>query len=71
MWTIFKVPTEFVKYHLCLIFSGFLTSRHVGVLVPWQGVKPTLPALEGEVLTTGLPEKSPQPFLKKKNLISI
>ena len=26
-----------------------------GILTPWPGMEPTPPALEGEVLTTGLP----------------
>ena len=29
-----------------------------GISVYWPGIKPTPPALEGEVLTTALPEKS-------------
>ena len=29
-----------------------------GILAPWPGIKPTTPALEGEVLTPGLPGKS-------------
>ena len=28
------------------------------ILAPWPGVRPTPPALEGEVLATGLPGKS-------------
>ena len=28
-----------------------------GVLTPWPGIKPVTPALEGRVLTTGLPGK--------------
>ena len=33
-----------------------------GILVPWPGIGPTLPTLEGKVLTTGLPEKSLEIF---------
>ena len=29
-----------------------------GILAPWPGIKPAPPALEGRVLTTGLPRKS-------------
>ena len=29
-----------------------------GILVPWPGIEPALPALEGEALTTGPPGKS-------------
>ena len=31
---------------------------HVGILLPWPGIKPTSPALEGRFLTTGPPGKS-------------
>ena len=31
-----------------------------GILVPRPGVEPTLPALEGKVLTIGPPGKSPE-----------
>ena len=33
--------------------------RQVGISAPQPGIEPALPALEGEVLTTGLPGKSP------------
>ena len=33
-------------------------SAACGILVPWQGIKPTSPALQGEFLTTGPPRKS-------------
>ena len=29
-----------------------------GILAPWPGIEPIPPALEGEILTTGLPGKS-------------
>ena len=35
-----------------------------GILAPWPGIKPAAPALEGKVLTTGLPGKSLHIFLK-------
>ena len=53
-----KVCIEFfynIASVLCLVF---LASRHVGVLAPQPGIKPTPPALEGKVLTTGPPGKS-------------
>ena len=34
----------------------------MGILAPRPGIEPVPPALEGKVLTTGLPEKSPCPF---------
>ena len=39
-------------------FFVFLVARHVGSQLPDPGIRPTLPALEGEVVTTGLPGKS-------------
>ena len=33
-----------------------------GILAPWPGLEPALSALEGEVLATGSPGKSPQTF---------
>ena len=39
---------------------GFFGHEAWGILTAWPGVKPTLPALEGEVLTTGLPGNHPK-----------
>ena len=65
MWTIFKVFIEFVTilllFFLCFVF---LVWRHVGSFLPDQGLNPHLPALEGEVLTTGPPGKSLLGFLR-------
>ena len=36
----------------------FLGHEACGVLAPWPGIEPKPPALEGEVLTMGLPMKS-------------
>ena len=41
---------------------------HVGILLPWPGVKPTSPALEGRFLTTGPPGKSRPLFLNRGEL---
>ena len=38
--------------------------RACGILVPWPGIKPESPVLQGRFLTTGQPGKSQ--FLKKK-----
>ena len=38
----------------------FFGHETCGILAPQPRVEPTPPALEGEVLTTGLPGKSPQ-----------
>ena len=58
MWTTFKVFIEFVT--ILLLFYGFwfLGPKAYGILAPQPGIKPTPPALEGKVLTTGLPGKS-------------
>ena len=54
MWIIFKVFIEFVT--ISLLFS-VLVFWPRGMWDPPPGIEPTLPALEGEVLTTGLPGK--------------
>ena len=57
MWTIFKVFIEFVT--VLLLFYVLVFGREAyGILVPWPGIEPAPRALEGEVLTTGLPGKS-------------
>ena len=38
----------------------FFGREACGILAPRPGIKPALPALEGKVLTTGLPGKSPR-----------
>ena len=42
-----------------VFFFFFFGQKACGILVPWPGIEPTTPAMEGEVLTTGPPEKSP------------
>ena len=39
---------------------GFFGREACGILALQPGTEPTLPALEGEVLTTGQPGKSPK-----------
>ena len=41
----------------CFTFC-FFSWDACGILGPWPGIEPTPPALEGKVLTTGLPGKS-------------
>ena len=53
MWTIFKVDIEFVTI-LFLFYIWFFVHEACGLLVPWPGIKLAHPALEGEILTTGL-----------------
>ena len=52
MWAIFEVFIEFVTISLLFIF-WFSDRQARGILAPQLGTKPTPPALEGEVLTTG------------------
>ena len=53
----FKSLLNFLQYCFCFMF-WFFGREACGTLVPWPGIKPAPPALEGEVLTTGLPGKS-------------
>ena len=57
MWTIFKVFIEFVT--LLLLFYAFCVCGHktCGILASWPGIRPATPALEGQVVTTGLPQE--------------
>ena len=48
---------------------GFLTRKHVGSWLPNQGTNPHTLALEGEVVTTELPGKSPPPVFENRHLI--
>ena len=71
MWIIFKVFTEFVTILLpfCVWFFG---PGHMGDLrpPPRPGIKPTPLALEGKVLTTGPPGKSPRVHFKASSFSS-
>ena len=58
MWTIFKVFIEFVTILLLFSVFWFFGCKACGILAPQPGIEPALPALEGEVLTTGPPGKS-------------
>ena len=59
MWTIFKVFIEFVTILLLFYaFAGFFGHEACGIPAPQPRIKHVPPALEGEVLTTGLPGKS-------------
>ena len=48
----------------CLWFSGF---EACGILAPRPGIELVPPALEGEVLITGLPGKIPQVMQSIRN----
>ena len=60
MWTIFFFLSLYwicysIASVLCFLVLGHLVC---GILAPWPGIEPAPPAVEGEVLTTGLPGKS-------------
>ena len=72
MWTSFKVFIELVTILLMFYVLVFFFFGHeaCGILAPRQGIKPTTPVLEGKILTTGPPGKSPYCILKcNKKLI--
>ena len=55
----------------CLFFF-WLHQEACGILVPWPGVEPGPSAVEGAVLTSGLPGNSPQgTFLLAKLICSV
>ena len=58
MWAIFKVFIKFVTIFILFYVLVFWGYKACGILTPQPGIKPTPPALEGKVLTTGLPGKS-------------
>ena len=61
MWTIFKVFIEFVTilFLFCVLAFGY---EACGILASPKGVEPAPAALEGKVLATRPPGKSPLPF---------
>ena len=55
----FKSLLNLLQYCLCFdFFFFFFCCDACGISVPQPGIKPTPPALEGKVLTAGLPGKS-------------
>ena len=44
----------------------FFGHEACGILATWRGSEPALPSLEGEVLTTGPPGKSPRVNILKQ-----
>ena len=58
MWPILNVFIEFVTILLLFYIFGFFGHKACGILAHWTGIKPTPPALKGEVPTTGLSGKS-------------
>ena len=58
MWTISKVFIEFATILLLFYVLVFLAMRHMRSYLPDYGLNP--PAMEGIVLTTGLPVEVPE-----------
>ena len=54
-----KALLKLLQYCFCYLCFGFFGPEACGILAPQPRIKPTPPALEGEVLTTGPPGKSP------------
>ena len=68
MWPILKVFIDFVTILPLFYIFGFFGHKACGILAHWPGIKPTPPALEGEIPATGLSGKSrccsvAQPYL--------
>ena len=47
-----KSLLDLLQHCFCIMFWFFCPKAH-GILTPWPWIKPTVPALESEVLTTG------------------
>ena len=56
-----KIVIEFVTIFPLFYVLFFFGPEACGTLAARPGIKPIPPALEGEVLTSGLPGKSPLP----------
>ena len=66
MWTIFKVFIELVTI-VSVFVLVFWPQGMWDALAPGPGMDPVPPALEGEVLTTGLPGKSQKKHFKEQS----
>ena len=60
-------------YRICysiasVLCFGFFGREACGISAPRPGFEPTLPALKGQVLTTGPPRKSPPPLFLSHSL---
>ena len=54
-----KALLKLLQYCFCYLRFCFFGPEACGILAPQPRIEPTTPALEGEVLTTGPPGKSP------------
>ena len=61
MWTISKVFIEFDTIFFYVF--GVFGLKACEIVASWPGIEPKSSALEGKVLTTGLPGKSLELFL--------
>ena len=59
-----KIILFLTYYNMKYLFVFTFVCKVCGNLADWSGIKPASLALEGEVLTTGLPGK-PQPLVCK------
>ena len=59
LFSFFKVLLSLLQYCSCFMF-WFFGRQACGISAPRPGMEPAPPALEGEVLTTGPPGKSPK-----------
>ena len=66
IWTIFKVFIKLVIILLLLFMFWVFGHEAYRILALWPGTEPAPSALEGEVLTTGLPGKSQEMFSERK-----
>ena len=57
MWTVFKSLLNLLPYCFCFMFC-LSDHKSCGILAPQSRLELTSPALEGQVLTTGLPGTS-------------
>ena len=56
IFLILKSLSSLLQYCFCFVFwFWFFGQEGCGMLAPQPGIEPVPPALEGEVLTTGLP----------------
>ena len=68
MWTVLKAFIEnLLQYCFCFMF-WFFGHEVCWILAPQPGIEPALPALESEILTTGLRGRSQKALSKKKKI---
>ena len=65
-----KSLLNLLQYCFCFTF-WFFGHKACGILASWPGSEPSPPALQGKILTTGLPRKSPNPWALKSRELSL